>query len=156
MGIELEVPYLEQSRSSSACGTISLKMILDYYKILNSHNLPFSIPQLTQLLRVEKSFGVEETELEAFLKDKGLIIRSIRYSEIDQVLRAKNPILTAFKDELNDGHYAVIKGYSIKEGNLFLTFHDPWPDYGANYIRPLELFKEQCHELGGWLKAVAR
>ena len=144
--INLDLPFVGQSRSSAACGTCCIKMALDYYQIKNREGADYSIPQLTKHLQVTRQWGMQEEMAQVFFEQQAMKMRLIKLTEVARQLSAGQPILALFQDEMHEGHFAMIKG--LDEHKSELIFHDPWPDFGPNFHRRFETFKKQLVPFG--------
>jgi ABC-type bacteriocin/lantibiotic exporter with double-glycine peptidase domain len=143
----LKIKFLEQTRTSGNCGPCSIKMLLDHHHIKNPMGLPFSVQSLNKLVKVSKKWGCEEESIEAFLKRFKISYKKIPFSQLHEALKAKKPVLALYQDELHDGHYGLIVGY---DSDHFI-FHDPWPDFGANFKRQKKTFAKQAKVFNNWL-----
>jgi hypothetical protein len=122
-------------------------MLLDFHKVVNSKGLPFSVQSINKLVKVSKKWGCEEESIEAFLKRFKISFEQIPFSQLEKALKAKKPVLALYQDELHDGHYGLIIGF---DSDHFI-FHDPWPDFGAQFKRQKKTFAKQAKVFNNWL-----
>ena len=121
-------------------------MLLDFHKVVNSKGLPFSVQSINKLVKVSKKWGCEEESIEAFLKRFEISFKQIPFSQLEKALKAKKPVLALYQDELHDGHYGLIIGF---DSDHFI-FHDPWPDFGAQFKRQKKTFAKQAKVFNNW------
>lgn len=151
--VNLEVPYCEQGRRSANCGPCAVKMMLDYYHIIDpKKNALFSLQSVNRYLKVSSIDGVYTDVINSFFKRFNHPLHHVSFDQIVPVLRNGQPILAFFLDEVFDAHYAVICGFKDLDSSApVLIFQDPWPDFGVHYERFLADFYEQCEAMNFWL-----
>lgn len=149
--IYLDVPFFVQGKRSANCGPCALKIIFEYYKIKNDKEQEYSVHSINRLLKTSREFGCDEEQILKLAKRVGFNYKIIGPHQIQDALLRQNPILALFRDELHDGHYAVIVGYRNGNNGSELLFHDPWPSFGENFIRKFDTFKEQLLPFDNWL-----
>lgn len=143
----LNVTIEIQSKRSANCGPASVKAILDYYEIKKEDGSPYSLQSVNRLLKTTKEWGCEEEDILGLFTRLKLPWKKIGFDEISLQLAQGAPILTLFRDELHDGHFAVIIGEDTKH----FIFHDPWPDFGKFFKRQKEFFNKQSMVFDHWL-----
>lgn len=150
--ILLPVPYIEQGPRSVNCGPCALKMLLDYYGFMGRAGKPYSLRTLARELAMSRAWGCQESDIEAFLTKKHISYELINPGRILSSLKNKDPLLVSFKDELHDGHFAIVHGFKqISSKKTWLFFQDSWPDFGANFPRLMHEFREQLAPFGNWV-----
>lgn len=151
---KLPIKFLEQGERSANCGPCSVKMFLDFHDIHHPQTKDkFTLQQINRLLQTSTEFGCQEDDILNFFERFEINVQKISPNEIIDTLEAQKPILCSFKDELFDGHYALIAGHDSRESltNPLLLFQDPWPDFGEWFGRKYEDFKEQAKDFNNWL-----
>ncbi len=146
----LKFPYIEQSETSANCGPCSVKSIIDYFNIKKENGDEYTVHSINKYLKTSHDFGCDEEEILNFFDRINLRYETIDSSDIKKSINKGYPVLSSFKDELNDGHYAVIIGH-YKD---FYVFMDPWPKFGKNYFRDTQFFEKQLDAFDSWLISV--
>lgn len=140
--VQLKVPFIVQTKTSGNCGPCSIKMLLDYHQ--SPH---FSVQSINKQVKVSKLWGCEEDDIWDFLQKHHYSPKKIKFSDLEKNLANGKPVLALFQDELHDGHYGLVVGFDQEH----FIFHDPWPEFGANFKRKKSLFKKQAKVFDNWL-----
>ena len=122
-------------------------MLLDYHRVCKLSGKPYSVQSINKFVKVSKKWGCEEEAIEAFFKRFKISFNRIKPIDIEKALKAKKPVLALYQDELHDGHYGLIIGFDKDH----FIFHDPWPDFGANFKRQKKTFAKQAKVFHNWL-----
>lgn len=148
--ILLPVPFYIQGKRSANCGPCSVKSIIEYFDIKKPDQSEYSIHSINRILKTTREFGCDENDILLFFKNAGLKHKFIGPIEIENHIQNQRPVFALFRDELHDGHFAVIHGYDDEH----FYFQDPWPDFGENFKRKKDLFYDQADVFNNWLVAL--
>jgi len=156
--LNLDIPFCIQGRRSANCGPCAVKMMLDYYHILDpKRNQLFSLQSINRYLKVTTAEGCYTDTILDFFKRFNVPLRKIEFNLIIPTLLSGHPILAFFLDEVFDAHYSVISGVKdLATKEKVLIFQDPWPDFGENYERFLNDFYTQSKGIDFWLYVLER
>lgn len=116
-----------QSFYSACCGPRALAILSHYFK------LGYSPKGLVKRVSCHRKWGTNTNMMDRMLGEMGLSKRRITKSKFDKnvitAIRRGNPVISLFKTQLDECHYAVIVGYTDRH----FIFEDPF--FGSKYKR---------------------
>lgn len=151
--MKINLKYYPQHKDYS-CGPVCLRMVFEHL------GKKYSEEKLINLCRVSEKYGlnhehlIKEIENEGFewyVKNKGTLKDLIR------ILESGYPAIVNFLDPFsNDGHFAVVTGYTEDKKEIILAD----PCNGNDFTIPWSEFKERWHNSNntskGWFVIMGR
>lgn len=159
--VMLKVKPFQETLHKDMCGPASLKIVLDYYKIVKTEK------ELAKLAGHKKGSGIDDKGIKKVAEKFGLKVKiknNSSFKDIENWLRKDVPVIVDWftrgrndypESETADGHYSVVAGLDDK----FIYLQDPeigrmrkikrddfmrvWFDFKGNYLKSNELIIRQ-------------
>lgn len=148
-----KVPYYKQPNSWS-CGPTCLKMVADYYKIINPKTgKPYSVSLLSKITDTDKEYGTQFKGMRKGTKELGLkLIKLDPWETMYNYAYFNGPLITIIPDweqPYTEDHYIVLTktyGYDV-------SIHDP---YYGKLKKSGFVLKNLINNAGPWVWQVVR
>ncbi len=145
---KIKVPYHKQSKEHT-CGPASMKMILQYQGIIKSEE------ELEAEMNTTETEGTSYENLITLAQKSGMEVEAKSMSELSDVYEFIDkdiPVIVNYKEqEADEGHYAIITGYTDSE----VTLNDPWHgEIKINNEEFIQRWKNNSETVLRWMMAV--